>query len=235
MQTVTWRYIKVWGKTTYSHLSYNHYMFLENVTVFFSQCTKIFQNSEDNEYDRTTLIPALHLLIFNRFFVDTGFGNFFTLSIILTISRKLQQVPDHIKCPSCVAYPINSDIRLIRVSGVAAGYPIISGDDKIRLDEYPTRPEHRVPEFIGYPHTPNSHRYLFEAKSKQTNKQLHLATSNIYTLRLIFRLIRCRNLWCHSTADKSCRGTSFCTLIWIYTGFSHSSAVGIPGRNKHSL
>ena len=26
------------GKITYSHLSYNHYMCLENVTVFFSPC-----------------------------------------------------------------------------------------------------------------------------------------------------------------------------------------------------
>ena len=45
---------------------------------------------------------------------------------------------------------IATGIRLIRIPEVAVGYPIISGDEK-----NPTRPEHRVPEFIGYPHTPN--------------------------------------------------------------------------------
>ena len=77
-----------------------------------NHATKIFKNLDDkNEYDETTLILALHLSSFYRFFVDTNFRNFFTLSIILRICRKLRQVPDHIECPSCVAYPINSDIR----------------------------------------------------------------------------------------------------------------------------
>ena len=115
--------------------------------------TKIFKNLVDkNEYDKTTLIPALHLESFYRFFVDTNFRNFFTLSIILRISRKLQQVPGHIECPSCVAYPINSDIRShggypidsgIRSCGRVPDhfrYPIISRDN-----QNPTRPV-RVPE-----------------------------------------------------------------------------------------
>ena len=84
--------------------------------------TKIFKNLVDkNDYDKTTLIPAFHLQSFYRFFVNTNFRNFFTLSVILKISRKLQQVPDHIECPSCVEYPINSDIRS------RDGYPIVSG------------------------------------------------------------------------------------------------------------
>ena len=44
------------------------------------------------------------------------------------MSRNLQQVPDHIERPSCVAiFEAATGIQLIRVSGVAAEYPIISG------------------------------------------------------------------------------------------------------------
>ena len=65
--------------------------------------------------------------------MDTNFRNFFTLSIILRISRKLQQVPDQIECPSCFAYSINSDIRS------RDGYPIDSG----------IRSCGRVPDYFG--------------------------------------------------------------------------------------
>ena len=65
--------------------------------------------------------------------MDRNFQNFFTLSIILRISRKLQRVRVHIECPSCVAYPINSDIRS------RDGYPI---DSDIRSCG-------RVPDYFG--------------------------------------------------------------------------------------
>ena len=112
--------------------------------------TKIFKNLDDtNEYFKTTLIPALHLKSFYRFFVDTNFRNFFILSIILRISWKLQQVPDHIECPSCIAHPIYSDIRSRDGYPVISGTRLFRGTAKNRLDGYPTRPEHRVPNLSG--------------------------------------------------------------------------------------
>ena len=37
----------------------------------------MFKNLVENEYAKTTLIPALNLLFFYRFFVDTNFRKFF--------------------------------------------------------------------------------------------------------------------------------------------------------------
>ena len=68
--------------------------------------------------------------------------NFFTLSIILRISLKLQQV--HIECPSCVTYLIYSDIRS------RDGYPIDSG----------IRSCGRIPDYFGGQQKPDLTRII---------------------------------------------------------------------------
>ena len=61
MQTVTSRYIKVWGKTTYSHLSYNHYICLENVIVFFSPCSKTILANTFRDFIFLLKLPKLSI------------------------------------------------------------------------------------------------------------------------------------------------------------------------------
>ena len=100
--------------------------------------TKIFKNLVDkNKYDKTTSIPAIHLQSFYRFFVFFHFVSHPKNFPKVATGTRLIRISESA-----------TGIRLIRVSKVAPGYPIISGDD-----QNPTRPVHRVPEFIGYPHT----------------------------------------------------------------------------------
>ena len=107
-------------------------------------------------------LPFTSPLKFLQIFRGHEFPEFFQFAVILRISRKLQQVPDHIECPSCIAYPINSDIRSRDGYPIDSGIrscgrvPIISGDD-----QNPTRPEHRVLKFIAYPHSPIKYNALY--------------------------------------------------------------------------
>ena len=103
--------------------------------------TKMFKNLEaTNEYDKTTLIPAP--LKFLQIFRGHEFSEFFHF----------------------VNHPKN-------FRKVATGTRLFRGttkSTKTRPDGYPTWPEHRVPEFIRYPHTPTKYE-VYNDQSPKTN------------------------------------------------------------------